>query len=174
MQIFLSIIMTFCMFFGTGTVREKALSYKYQNGSWSGRAIGVPAAEVKNGLLYVGGEAANYPADSSVHYYVKPVVTTNRGTWFVDKSDTNSICIFRLDSRGFNIQEWNFSSLTFGAEKVVITPNDETQEIELEVTYPDSTHKGIITYHICYDPDDQPRLGCSNASPDSPAACPAS
>lgn len=155
MQIFLSILMSLCMFFGTGSVREKALSYKYQNGSWSGSAVGIPVAKVENGLLYVDGKPANIPADSSVNYYVKPVVTTNRGTWFVDKSDTNSICIFRLDSRGFNIKEYNFSSRTFGAEKVVITPNDETQMIELEITYPDKTHKGIITYYISYDPDDQ-------------------
>ncbi len=159
MNFFVSIFMSILMLFGTGTMREKALSYKYQDGSWSGSSIGIPAAKVENGLLYVGGEPAAYPADSSVSYYVKPIVTTDRGTWFLEKSDTNSICILRLDYRGFNIKEHNLSALTFGADKVVVTADDENEEINVTVTFPDKK-KGIITYFLCYDPDDQPKPVC--------------
>lgn len=160
MQTIISIIMALFMFFGTGTMRERALSFKYQDGSWSGSSIGIPEAKVENGLLYIDGEPADYPADSSVSYYVKPVVTTSRGTWFLEKSDTNSIYMLRLDYRGFNIKTHNLSELTFGAESVKTIPHDDTQEIEIEVRFPASEHKGIISYFICYDPDDQPKPVC--------------
>lgn len=157
MNIFLSILFSILMLFGTGSMREKALSAKYQDGSWSGNSVGIPAAYVQDGLLYVNGELADYPADSSVSYYVKPVVTTNRGTWFLEKSATNSIYILRLDYRGYNIKTHNLSSLTFGADKVETVVNEENDQIEITAYFPVSSKKGNITWFIEIDPGDQPK-----------------
>ena len=161
MNIFLSILFSILMLFGTGSMREKALSAKYQDGSWSGSSVGIPAAYVQDGLLYVNGEPADYPADSSVSYYVKPVATTNKGTWFLEKTGTNSIYILRLDYRGFNIKTHNLSSLTFGADKVETVVNEENDQIEITAYFPVSSKKGNIVWFIEMDPEKQPKPTCS-------------
>lgn len=153
MNILTSLILSFVMVFGIGSPRESALSRQYQAGNWNGQRIGFfQPAEVRDGVLYIGNEPSDYPADSSKNFYVPSICSTEKGTWFVSALSNYKLdLIMRCDKRGINVKTIDFRSRI----------DERTQKVEVKMSA-DKTMINVIvqradnatTYSFSTDPDE--------------------
>ena len=155
MQFLTSIFLTLVVLFGIGTPRHQLPSEQFQAGNWDGHRIGfIRTAEVKDGVLYIDGEFSHFPADSSKPYWMPPVISTEKGTWFADAfSDYGFDLVMRLDKRGENIMSINFAPMIskIPTKKVKVKLSEDQSKI-MVVIYAKSGD--LVTYSFFVDPDE--------------------
>lgn len=167
MNIFLSFLLSFVMFFGIGPTRQQVLSQQYQSGAWNGSTVGIIPAKVINGLLYVGGNISNYPADSSKNYYSDPIKTTEKGTWFKDDIEMS----LRLDSHGQNIHTEYFASETWGCKKWAAFISEENPKyITIKIYFEDEIKNKTYLLPIDLPLDSSSDLSAGSSANLSPEA----
>ena len=91
-----------------GFLSAAQASEAYQNGSWNGSRAGI--YEVRDGLLYVGNKVSSYPADSSLAFSRRVIVSVP-GKFTVFEYDP-SVVIYNLDwdYRGENLYKLRLSN----------------------------------------------------------------
>ncbi len=151
MNIFTSIFLTLVMIFGFGP-KGATLSRQYQSGAWDGSRVGIfETAEVRDGILYIGNEPSDYPADSSKNYYMPSIYSSEKGTWFADSFSAYKFdLVMRFDKRGQNIKTIDFrQKIGNDAKYVEVKLSNDRTVIEVIIHRTDSVE--ICPFSV--DPD---------------------
>lgn len=119
-----------------GFISEAQASEAYQNGSWNGSRAGL--YEVRDGLLYVGNKVSNYPADSSLAFPRKVIVSVP-GKYTVFEYDPG-VSVYNLDwdFRGENLYKMRFAEFLKNSTSHTTELSADGQTIILKAEYPGS------------------------------------